>query len=736
MYNMKSKSAISLILVVLLIGVWGYLAINGAEIGKYDVLSYSQGISLGLDLRGGVYVVYEASIPEGQETEASFGTLIDGTIKKLQTRLTEKGFTEATVSQQGSNRVRVEIPDVKDPQEILDIMGTPGRLTFVGPDNAVILEGKNVKTATAGYESGQPVIFFSLDSEGSELFAKATEKFIGQAISIYLDDRLLSAPTVNTTITGGQGYISGEPTYEAAAETASLIQSGALPLDLAQLELRTISATLGEDALSTSVMAGAIGFACVILFLIIVYRLPGLMASLALCLYLLIDLLLIATLPGVQLTLPGVAGVILSIGMAIDGNVIIFERIKEELRNGKTVRASVEAGFKNALSAIIDSGITSLIAAAVLGFFGTGSIKGFAITLGIGVVVAMFSSVVITRFLLRRMIGLNVIKRSLYGVSEKPVEKTKEAKKGLSVMRSFKPAVIIMAVIIVAGIGIGAAQGGLNMGVDFSGGTMITIAIPGDFDTAQVTEAFSEQGIGAVVSKAGEGDASTALVRIAQLNNPEEEAVLLAAVETKLASVYPGTVIDAKEHVGAVAGADLIRNAVLSVLIACVLMAAYIWIRFELKSGVSTVVGIFVSVLLMLAFVAITQTQINSPFIAAAMTVVGYSINNTIVIFDRIRENGKKYPVRDVTRGEVADISVRESLIRTINTTVTTLVMLVLLYAFGVESIKEFTLPLLAGLVGGVFTSVFIAPAMWGRWMDADSGRRGKTKATVKPKRA
>lgn len=736
---MKVKSTVSLILVVLLIVGWSYLAINGASIGKYDVLPFSEGIALGLDLRGGVYVVYQASIPQGEETEANLGSLMGGTIRKLQDRLTEKGFTEATVSQQGSDRIRVEIPDVQDPQEVLDILGTPGRLTFVGPDGEVILEGKHIKRAEAGYINGaEPIINFELTSEGTTLFAQATAKFVGQSIAIYLDERMLSNPTVNDVISGGQGYISGERSFEDAKNTAMLIQSGALPLDLAQLELRSISATLGEDAITTSLAAGALGMLCVIIFMIAVYRLPGLMASIALCLYLLIDLFLMAVLPGVQMTLPGIAGVILSIGMSVDNNVIIFERIKEELRAGKTVRSAVEGGFKNAFSAIVDTNITTLISAIVLGYFGTGSIKGFAITLGIGVFVTMFSAVIVVRFLLRRMVGLGVVNRWLYGVSNKETQEAKPRAKTLRVMRTFKPSLIILGLLLVAGLAAGIFGGGMNMGVDFTGGTMVTMHMPGDFDASQVEQMFADQGVPATIATTQEGTDQYALARIRQINDPEQEASLLANIEQQIDAAYPGAQIISTERVGAIAGNDLVRNAVLSVLIACALMMVYIWFRFELKSGVAAVVAIAATVAIMIAVVSITRTQINSPFIGAVLTIIGFSINNTIVIFDRIREDNRKISSREMTRSEVTNIAVSATITRTIYATLTSMITLVFLYFMGVESIKEFALPLIVGLIGGVLTSVFIAPPIWGWWMDKENGQKklaGK-KASMKPKKA
>ena len=411
---MKTRCAVNMIVVVILLAAFGALAIFGLNIGALEIKPLVEGISQGLDLRGGVSAVYEAQ----DEGQSDFASLLSGTMAVLRNRLTNQGFTEATVTQQGTNRIRIEIPDVDDPNEILNIIGQPAHLEFKTADGETIMDGSAVVSAEMGYLDGQPVVQFTLNDEGATAFATATAENVGSTISIELDGEVISAPTVDQAITGGQGYIEGTFTAESAQQLAMLIQSGALPLDIEQIEVRTISATLGEDALSTSMTAAVIGVLLVIVFMLVIYRLPGVMASLALLIYILIDLFLLAVIPGVQLTLPGIAGIVLSIGMAVDANVIIFERMKEEMRAGKTVRASVESGFKRAFSAILDSNITTIIAGLVLMIFGAGTIKGFAITLTIGVVCSMFTAVVVTRFLLRQMVGLNFTNHRLYGVRD------------------------------------------------------------------------------------------------------------------------------------------------------------------------------------------------------------------------------------------------------------------------------------------------------------------------------
>lgn len=409
---MKKKSWVTLCITLLLIVIVGALAINGLQIGKYILKPVGRAISLGLDLRGGIYAVYQ-----GDTSAEDFDTQMDATVTIMINRLTAEGYTEATVTRQGADRIRIEIPDVQDPNEILTIVGTPAHLTFVDPNGEIILEGDDVKQASPAYDSqngNAPIIAFELNDEGAKAFAEATAKYIGQVITIKLDETTLTAPVVQSAITEGSGIINGFSDIQTAATIANLIMSGALPLNITLIESSAVSATLGVDALSTSLTAGIIGIILIMLFMIVMYRIPGVVADLALCIYMLIVFYALALVPGVQLTLPGIAGILLGIGMAVDGNVIIFERFREEFKAGRSIDAAAQRGYKNALSSIIDSNVTTIIAAVVLVRFGTGSVKGFAITLLIGVIVSMISSLLITRFLLNRATRLGIDNNALW----------------------------------------------------------------------------------------------------------------------------------------------------------------------------------------------------------------------------------------------------------------------------------------------------------------------------------
>ena len=410
--NLRARALVSLVAIVVVVAVCAYLGLCG--FGKGTMINYlkpwGDAISLGLDLRGGVYTVYQAE----NNGDPDFDTKMESTVSILTSRLTRQGFTEATVTRQGSDRIRVEIPNVSDPNQILTIIGTPAQLYFVDESGNNLMEGSMVKNAQAAQDQdGKPCIAFELTDEGAKIFAEATAANLGKTISITLDGETISRATVNTVIAGGKGEITGNFTADEAKNLATLILSGALPLNLTQLEVSAISATLGVEALDRAIQAGIIGVALVMLFMLFRYRLCGLVADIALTIYIMIVVLLLA-LTGAQLTLPGVAGIILGIGMAVDANVVIFERIREEVKNGRPIGSAVRKGFSNALSAIIDSNVTTIIAAVVLYAFGTGSVRGFALTLGIGVATSLVTAVFVTHKLLDIFADIGIKNQKLY----------------------------------------------------------------------------------------------------------------------------------------------------------------------------------------------------------------------------------------------------------------------------------------------------------------------------------
>ena len=421
-----------LLVITVALGVIGLTGVSLPPKGLYKVLSWlpttnsenwPASLSLGLDLRGGMYVEYSGKAPEG--SSANFDELVEGTMSIIRERLTDKGFTEANVQKLGTDGIRVEIPDVQD-DTVLDLIGAAAKLEFKDPSGEVFMTGDMVKTATYYYSEGDHQIAFTLTDEGTKVFGDMTAANIGKTLSIYLDGELLIAPTVQSAITNGSGVINGLGSAERATTIAAKIQSGALPLELTQQKVDKVSATLGQDAVSSSVRAALIGILLIMVLMIVRYRLNGLIASWALTIYTILLFMLIAVFH-LQLTLPGLAGVVLGIGMAVDANVIIFERFNEEVRKGRSVKAAVRAGFKNAMSAILDANVTTLIAAIVLLFFGTGSIQGFAKTLLLGVVVSMFTAIMVTRFLMNRFVNAGATKVSLYTKVKAEAEKEVEA---------------------------------------------------------------------------------------------------------------------------------------------------------------------------------------------------------------------------------------------------------------------------------------------------------------------
>ena len=411
MKNAKKKAAALLALtlaatvLLFVVGVTGIPALSiGAWLPTTNADAWPEAIALGLDLRGGVYVEYSAEDPDGDDAE--FASLLEGTMDVIRTRLSDKGYAESTVQRLGEDGIRVEIPDVTDTAMVLELIGEPALLEFATPDGVTFMTGDMVKTAKAALnEMGQYVIAFELNKEGTELFKDMTTQYVGKVLYILLDGEVLLAPVVNEPITGGQGTITGMDSREDAEKVAAQIQSGVLPLVLTQQKLDTVSATLGDDALSTSVLAAMVGMALIMLVLILRYRMNGVVASWALVIYIILLFLLMAVIPGIQLTLPGLAGIVLGIGMAVDANVIIFERFNEEVRAGRSLKAAVRTGFKHASGAILDSNITTIIAAAVLFICGNGTIRGFGMTLGLSVATSMLTAITVSRFLLKNLVA-------------------------------------------------------------------------------------------------------------------------------------------------------------------------------------------------------------------------------------------------------------------------------------------------------------------------------------------
>ena len=686
-----------------------------------SVLDTDNGIRLGLDLVGGSRIVYEAEIPDGYN-QANLADDMNSVQKVIRQRLTDKGFTEATVTLTGDNRVTVEIPQITNPEEAVQTLGTTAQLTFIDADGKEWLTGSDIKKATYGY--GRPTgnevtdvhyVQVQFTSEGQKKFAEATGNIAARTdgtniMAIVMDNQVISSPSVSSQIDSDSCVISGSFTRDSASELADLINAGQIPFSLKQVELRSVGPQLGADAMRTSLIAGAIGIVLVMLFMLIVYRIPGLVASIALCFYMVIEAL-IFSLVRVNLSLPGIAGIILSIGMAVDANVIIFERVKEELKNGKTVKSAIDSGFKRAFTAILDSNITTLIACAVLFFLGTGTIVGFATTLGIGVIVSMFTALTVTHCLLNRLVDFRIRNPKAYGLRDREAGKQRFA-----ILKNFKIFGGISALLVVTGlvalILLPFGKNLFNLSIDFAGGTEMEFnmhtEVTQDVQT-EVSGLFKDAtGVDASsVTSSGDGNEDV-LIRSTSITSEQRAAVIDKMLEKY--SLADTDILN-NNDVSASIGSDLQRSAVICSVLAIVLMMLYITFRFEMTSGMAAVCCLMHDLLIMLSVYVWLQIPLDSNFIAAALTILGYSINASIIVFDRVRENLRTARREDFA--SVAERSVWQTMGRTINTTLTTLFTIGMVFILGVPSLKQFTLPLIVGILAGGWSSVLLSCSLW-----------------------
>lgn len=716
MKKTKRNAVLVIIAFLLVLGVAIYTAIFGvADRGKVEY------IKLGLDLKGGLSVTYEI-----QEDDYSDKDLED-TKYKIEKRV-EAYTNEYSVYEDGDKKITAEIPGVTNADEILEALNIEGKLEFLDPDNytkwsqgqeyEAALTGDDIKNATAGIDSdngNDNVVQLAFTDEGAQKFADVTAANVGKVVYIIYDNKVVSAPTVQSAITGGSAEINKIGSYEEAEQLATTIRIGALPLTLKQVRSNIVGATLGSDAISTSLKAGAIGIALVFLIMIIVFRIPGLVASFALAFYTILDLLVI-NLFNVTLTLPGIAGVILSVGMAVDANVIIFTRIKEELAAGKSVKQAVKGGFHNALSAIIDGNVTTLIAALVLGIFGTGTIKGFAITLAIGVVLSVFTALAVSQSLLTALVNLGVTDAKYFGVAREP-KKTNFVKAGKFCMLG--SLIVIIACFCMMPVNNKSKGSPLNFSVEFAGGTSLTV----EFDKAYTLSEAESDIVPVIAEAAGIGEAGISVQTVSgtneivfkmpELSDDGTDDSQMSKVRTALTDKLGADVKEANVISGSVSS-EMSKNAIFSVILAAILMLIYIAIRFhDVKFGASAVIALLHDVAMVFCLYIILRLTVGNTCIACLLTIVGYSINATIIIFDRIRENIDVMRPKKATYKDIVNLSINQTFSRTIYTSLTTFVTIFVLYIMGVASIKEFALTLMAGIIIGAYSSVCITGPLW-----------------------
>lgn len=695
MKSKKSKGWLGLLIVLIALVGFTYLAITSAK-----------QIKLGLDLAGGVSITYQA-----KDEHPKLEDMKD-TVYKLHQRVTQYS-TEAEVYLEGDRRINIDIPGVSNADAILEELGKPGSLVFQGPDGKTILTGDQVASAKAviGEENGQKKYYVALTftDEASKIFADVTAANIGKQISIVYDGKVVSSPVVREAITGGQCSIDGMKDNTEAENLASTIRIGSLSVELEELRSNVVGAKLGQEAIATSLKAGAIGFGILMVFMIALYLLPGVAAILALILYVDLTVCLIAAFE-VTLTLPGIAGVILAVGMAVDANVIIFTRIKEEIGLGHNTKQAINAGFQKALSAIVDGNVTTIIAAVVLYLRGSGTVKGFASTLALGIILSMITALFVTRFIMNCFYSIGLEGEKLYGkkVDKKPIQFLQKRK-------IFCAISAIMIVIGIVGMGMNKSKIGdiFNYGLDFKGGTSTNVT----FNEDMSLEDISSKVVPVVESVTKDASTQTqkvqgtnqVIIKTRTLTKDEREQLNQSLVskfgvdESKITA----------ESISGAVSAEMRMDAIWATIIATVLMLLYIWFRFrDIRFAASSVFALIHDVLVLITCYAVFRWSVGSTFIACILTIVGYSINATIVIFDRIRENVKLLP-KKTSKEDILNISITQTLTRSINTSLTTFIMVFVLYILGVSSIREFALPIMVGIVCGTYSSVCLASAFW-----------------------
>ncbi len=739
---MKKKNAVLLLILFLagMIGL-GYVSLVGIGPTKTGAAS---NIKQGLDLAGGVSITYQVvgdEVPSDEDME--------DTIYKLQKRV-EGYSTEAQVYKEGDDRINIEIPGVSDANEILQELGRPGSLYFIAQtdeagnqnygivgvdengkyiyalnksidelmaDGSIKLDGTMVKSADVMQTSSQNttdkveyIVDLMFTDEGATAFAEATQRAYtkGESIGIYYDGELVSVPMVQSVITGGQAQISGMADLEEARTLASTIRIGGLKLELEEMRSNVVGAQLGSEAINTSLKAAVIGFAIVCIFMIAVYFLPGLASALALTIYVILTMLVL-NLFNLTLTLPGIAGIILSVGMAVDANVIIFARIREELGTGKTVSSAIKIGFNKATSAIVDGNVTTLIAAIVLVLKGSGTVKGFAQTLMIGIILSMITALLVTRVLMYILYSIGFQHEKWYGIGKEKKPINFLGKKGVFFGVSLA---LIIGGFIMLGVNKTSTGDILNYSMEFKGGTATTVT----FNEDMTIEQLDAEVVPYIEDITGDGYvqcqkvAGTTEVIIKTRTLSVEERESMEQVLAGNFGVAAGSI--QSETISATVSSEMKTDAIVAVVIATICMLIYIWIRFkDLRFATSAVTALVHDVLIVLAFYAVSKTSVGNTFIACMLTIVGYSINATIVIFDRIRENLAEMEGADLKN--VVNTSVTQTLSRSINTSFTTFIMVAVLYILGVTSIREFALPLMVGIIAGAYSSVCITGGLW-----------------------
>lgn len=752
----RTKGIVYFIISVIMIVLIGLLVVFGLPnvswLGKWKASGKAGNIKLGLDLKGGVSVTYQVSEDNPKWTEKN----LEDTKNKLEKRVQEFS-NEATAYKEGDDRITVEIPGETNAEEVISELGKPGSLYFCtklsdgaepqdGHETVEIEEGihagtyeiwltgsdiQNAEGTTQQDEKTkkvEAVVSLTFTDDGATVFGNMTTQYINQTTYIIYDGDVISYPTVQAAITNGKAVINGMEDLAEAEALASNIRIGTLDLKLDEISHKVVGASLGADALSKSLKAGLIGMILIIIFLLIVYRLPGIAAGFALVAYTELIMLTLNAFD-ITLSLPGIAGIVLGIGMAVDANVIIYARIREEIAAGKTVKSAIKIGFQKATSAIVDGNITTFIAAMILIWRGSGTVRGFGQTLGIGIVISMFTAMIVSRGIIWMLYYMGFQSEKFYG-KEKP-KKTFDFVGKRKICLSI-PAILAVIGIIVMVVNSSAGKGAFYYSIEFAGGTSTTVAFDKEYTIDEFNDKIEPE-IEKVLNTSnvqGQIDTSTGDIVIKTPAMSDEEFA-----EMKSMLIEKFNAVDSEENfndefISATVSNEMRKNAVVATVLATICMLIYIWFRFKnIKFASSAVLALIHDVLMVVFFYAVSRTIVGTNFIACLLTLVGYSINSTIVIFDRIRENKANMKRTDDLK-DIVNLSITQTLTRSIYTTLTTFVMVFMIFIMGVSSIQDFTLPLMVGFIVGAYSSIFLTSSVW--YMMTSKKNKAAKKVEVK----
>lgn len=707
-------------LVGILIAIFAFIGI--AVFGIGNEIKGIFDMRFGIDIRGGVEAIFE---PEGLNRDIT-GSELDSAREVIETRLDNENISDRNVTvDKTAGYIIVQFPWKSgetdfNPEDAIAELGEMAELTFKDPDGKIMIEGKDVESATpaidnSGVAQGY-VVKLKFNANGAKLFEEATGKLIGKRMSIYMDEVLLSSPTVQTKISGGEAVITNLESYDAAKELSEKINAGALPFSLKTTNFSTISPSLGNNSLNIMVIAGVIAFFLVCIFMIAYYKLSGVVACITLVFQIVLQLLAIS-IPQYTLTLPGIAGIILTIGMAVDANIIISERISEELKKGLSVRSSILNGYKSAFSSVLDGNVTTAIVAVILMIFGSGSMLSFGYTLIAGMIVNLVIGVTISKQLLLSFITFKKWN------NEKNFRRKKE-RKTIQFFQKKHMYAIIFVIVLVTGI-VGVFTKGIKLDTQFTGGAVLSYIVSEDANSDTIKLAIEDQTSRPVTVQIKE-DNMTGLLRLSVTlagnagMTPEDQKAITEAINSTSDSI--NAELSETFVVEPYIGAKALRNAGIAIVLSFIFIVIYVWIRFSIMSGLSAgitaLIALIHDVLLVFFAFVLFGIPLNDAFVAVVLTIIGYSVNDTIVLYSRIRENKKTGNSTSIV--ELVNDSVTQTIPRSINTTLTTgicvLVILVASVIFQINSISEFALPMFFGIISGCYSSVCIAGTLWAAW--------------------